>query len=340
MEKSKHLNIKWIIMLLILALTFFVSLFLGRYIIEPKIVVSVLYNKILGISNEALKQEASIVLGIRFPRIMLTMIIGGGLAISGATFQGLFRNPLVSPDVLGVSNGAGFGVALGILLTGMSPTASLFSFAFGVLSVFFAYFLAKSREHVSTISLVLSGMVVSSIFSSLISLIKFVADPDDKLPSITYWLMGSFSKASYSDLKLVFIPILLCTFILLLLRWRINILSLGDEEAYNLGINPKHNRMIAIILSTIITASSVMVVGVIGWVGLVIPHIARHIVGVDHKDLLPATCIIGAIFLTLVDLAARTLTSTEIPIGILTALIGAPFFAFLIKTTRKKEGDF
>lgn len=334
------LGIKLLLMCIILLIMFFISLFIGRYSIEPIEVLKVLQGRLSGVPIEDLGQNASVIINIRLPRVILAMLIGSGMAISGATFQGLFKNPLVSPDVLGVTSGGGFGVALGILLGGVGIQVNFYAFAFGMLSVLVAYYVAKSRDRVSTVSLVLAGMVVSSIFSSLISLIKFVADPDEKLPSITYWLMGSLSKASFSDLKLVIIPIGVSIIILLCLRWRINILSLGDEEAYSLGINPKVIRFVAIILSTVITASSVMVVGVIGWVGLVIPHIARFFVGVDHKNLLPTAAILGAIFLALVDLCARSLTPAEIPIGILTALIGAPFFACLIKSTRKKEGDF
>nr|WP_028308830.1 iron ABC transporter permease [Desulfitibacter alkalitolerans] len=332
--------VKWIIMLAAMLLTFFASLFLGRYVISPKTVVDILINSLFHMNSNAYEMEASIVIGLRLPRTILSMLIGAGLAASGATFQGLFRNPLVSPDVLGVSSGAGFGAALGILAAGISGITSVYAFGFGVLSVFITYSFAKARNEISVMSLVLSGMIVSSIFSALISLVKYIADPYDKLPAITYWLMGSFSKATYEDLKIVVLPMMAGITVLLLLRWRINILSLGDEEARSLGINPVKIRLAAIVLSTIITAASVTVVGVVGWVGLVIPHISRLLVGVDHQDLLPASCILGAIFLTLVDIIARTASSVEIPIGILTALVGAPFFAFLLKSVRKAKGEW
>jgi iron complex transport system permease protein len=327
-------------MLAVLVITFFASLFLGRYIISPKVVFFILLDSLSNSRSSLYEIEASIVLGIRLPRTILSMLIGAGLAVSGSTFQGLFRNPLVSPDVLGVSSGAGFGAALGILTTGISGISSISAFAFGILSVFLTYMLAKTRKEVSVMSLVLAGMIVSSIFNSLISMVKYVADPYDKLPAITYWLMGSFSKATFDSLKAVFLPIAAGIVILLLLRWRINILSLGDEEAYSLGINPKRIRLAAIAISTIVTAASVTVVGVVGWVGLVIPHISRQIVSVDHRYLLPASCILGAIFLTLVDIIARTLMSAEIPIGVLTAFVGAPFFAFLLKIVKKGKGEW
>ncbi|WP_454054671.1 FecCD family ABC transporter permease [Clostridium sp. Marseille-Q7071] len=339
-EQKRKKQIKWSIMIVMLMITFFVSLFMGRYIVSPKVVLEILHSHIFKVNLNMYEVEKSVVLGIRLPRTILSLLIGAGLAISGTTFQGLFKNPLVSPDVLGVSSGAGFGVALGILIFNNSTFTSLSAFIFGIVSVALTFLLAKNKNKVSVLSLVLSGIVVSSIFSSLISLVKYVADPYDKLPAITYWLMGSFAKTSFKDIKLVTVPIMAGIIILLLLRWRINILSLGDEEANSLGVNPVKIRLIAIICATIITASSVTVVGVIGWVGLVIPHIARRIVGVDHKNLLPASGIIGAIFLTIVDIVARTATSVEIPIGILTALIGAPFFGYLLKRNRKVTGDW
>ncbi len=339
-EQKRKKQIKWSIMIVMLMITFFVSLFMGRYIVSPKVVLEILHSHIFKVNLNMYEVERSVVLGIRLPRTILSLLIGAGLAISGTTFQGLFKNPLVSPDVLGVSSGAGFGVALGILIFNNSTFTSLSAFIFGIVSVALTFLPAKNKNKVSVLSLVLSGIVVSSIFSSLISLVKYVADPYDKLPAITYWLMGSFAKTSFKDIKLVIVPIMAGIIILLLLRWRINILSLGDEEANSLGVNPVKIRLIAIICATIITASSVTVVGVIGWVGLVIPHIARRIVGVDHKNLLPASGIIGAIFLTIVDIVARTATSVEIPIGILTALIGAPFFGYLLKRNRKVTGDW
>jgi iron complex transport system permease protein len=299
--------------------------------ISPDTTIEVVLNAIFQINDPQLQQQTAIITGLRFPRTLACMLVGAGMAISGATFQGLFRNPLVSPDILGVSTGAGFGTALGILLLGFTGATSFYAFLFGLISVSAAYLLAKNRNHVSTISLVLSGIIVSSIFTALTSLIKYVADPYDKLPAITYWLMGSFSKVTYSDIKMIAVPIVICIVILLLLRWRINILSLGDEEAKSLGIDPVKIRIVAIVASTIIVAASVSIAGVIGWVGLVVPHISRRIVGVDHKNLLPASCLVGGTFLIIVDILARTLTPAEIPIGILTALVGAPFFAFLLK---------
>ena len=189
-------------------------------------------------------------------------------------------------------------------------------------------------------SLVLSGIIISSIFSALISLVKYVADPYDKLPAITYWLMGSLGKADFDKIQIIGLPMIAAGVLLLAIRWRINILSLGEEEARSLGVNPAHIRNIAIVAATVLTALSVMACGIVGWVGLVIPHMCRRMVGVDHARLLPAACFTGAIFLALVDICARSLLAAELPIGILTALLGAPFFAFLLKRTREKQGDW
>lgn len=333
--KQRNLKFAWIALLSLLAATFFASLFWGRYLISPEKVGRILIDGLMGLEQDGM--AVSIVWGLRMPRTLLNVLVGAGLAIAGASFQGLFRNPLVSPDVLGVSSGAAFGAAFGILLSGINNFTTAMALVFGILSVFMTYTLSKLRGESSTLSLVLSGMIISAVFSALISLIKYVADPYDKLPAITYWLMGSFANASYSNLKLVGTPILLGIVVLLMLRWRINILSLGDEEAYSLGVNPVKTRLVIIVMATLITAASVTVTGVIGWVGLVIPHICRMVMGVDHKNLLPASCIVGAIFMIVVDIIARTATAAEIPIGILTALVGAPFFAIMFK---KSKGDW
>lgn len=335
LSKQQNLKLIWITVLAVLLVTFFVSLFGGRYVISPSEVSGILLDGLLGEAGDGM--AFSVVWNLRLPRTLLNCFVGAGLAVAGAAFQGIFRNPLVSPDVLGVSSGAAFGAAFGILLSGINHLATVMALLFGIVSVFMTYTLSKLRGESSTLSMVLSGMIISAVFSALISLIKYVADPYDKLPAITYWLMGSFASASYSSLQLAGIPIFLGTVVLLLLRWRINILSLGDEDAYSLGVNPVKTRRVIIIMATLITASCVTVTGVIGWVGLVIPHICRMLIGVDHMKLLPVSCVVGAAFMIIVDLIARTVTAAEIPIGILTALVGAPFFALLFK---RAKGDW
>ena len=311
----------------------FVSMFLGRYMIVPFQVVEILYSNMTG--NALDNVQNTIVWDIRLPRILLTMIVGAGLSVSGAAFQGCFHNPLVSPDLLGVSAGAGFGAALGILYTsdvfGITP---LFSFGFGVFCVSASWMLSRIKKNSTILSLVLSGIIISSVFHSLISLLKFVADTDSQLPAITYWLMGSFANTSWDNLLFVIIPISLGIFVLFSLRWHINILTLGDEEAMALGVKPEKIRIIIILASTLITAAAVMMTGIIGWVGLIIPNLCRMIIGSDYKYLIPLACFLGALFMMSIDIIARVLTPVEIPIGVLSALIGAPFFAIVYSKTK------
>ena len=324
-------GVKWFLLILALLLVFFVSLFLGRYMVSPARVVQILADAIRG--NLSVGIEESVVLNIRLPRLLLTLLVGAGMAASGAAFQGIFQNPLVSPDVLGVSSGAALGAVIGIMIAGTGPLAMLLSMLAGIGSVILTYAFSKVRGQSTALSLILAGMIVQALMNALVSLVKYTADPYSKLPQITYWLMGSFSSASYKDVALVALPIGGSLLVLFLLRWRMNILSLGDEEAAALGVNPGRIRVIIIAASTLISASSVMIAGIIGWVGLVIPHVVRMMFGVDHQELIPASMVSGAIYLTLIDLIARSATEAEIPIGILTAIVGAPFFAVLFKRT-------
>ncbi len=319
----------WVLGFAILFGTFIFSLFMGRFTISPSEVFSVLIHSLFQEPSKEI--QTSVILNIRLPRTLLAMLVGAGLAVSGAAFQGLFQNPLVSPDVLGVSAGSALGAVIGILLAGYDYRAMSLSLAVGILTVFLTYGLSRLRGKSSILSLVLGGMIVSSLMNAFISLCKYMADPTEKLPAITYWLMGSFSSASYSLLRLVAFPILAGILVIFLLRWRINVLSMGDEECVSLGINPVLTRNLIIFAATLITAASVTATGIIGWVGLVIPHITRMIVGVNHRYLIPASVILGAVFMTLVDVASRTLIAAELPIGILTALAGAPFFAVIYK---------
>lgn len=299
---------------------------------EPGQVLKLLWSGLLGSPLDSV--DKTVVLDIRLPRLFIVILVGAGLSVSGAAFQGSFHNPLVSPDVLGVSAGAGFGAALGILLTdGVNGVTATMAFAFGILSVVLSLLLSRIKSESSILALVLSGIIVSAVFNALISLVKFVADTDSQLPAITFWLMGSFANTTFTELGQIVIPILAGITVLIAIRWRINVLTLGDEEAKTLGINPGKTRFIIIAAATIITASAVMVAGIIGWVGLIIPNLCRMIVGSDHRYLMPASCLCGAVFLLIVDFIARVVTPSEIPIGILTAIIGAPFFALVYKKT-------
>jgi len=328
-RKTKPSFLFWILSVATLAASFVFSLFMGRYKVSPAEAVNAMLKLISGKPLNGIEQ--SVVVGLRLPRTLMAMLIGAGLSVSGAAFQGLFQNPLVSPDVLGVSSGAALGAVIGILLAGYDYRAMMLALIFGILTVIIAYALSRLKGKSTILSLVLGGMITAALMNACISLCKYVADPIEKLPAITYWLMGSFSSSNYSLLKLVTIPIALGIAVIFALRWRINVLSLGDEECVALGINPTFTRNTIIFSATMTTAACVMATGVIGWVGLVIPHITRMLVGVDHKYQIPGAMVLGAIFMTLVDVASRTLLAAEIPIGVLTALIGAPFFAVVYR---------
>jgi iron complex transport system permease protein len=263
-------------------------------------------------------------------------MVGGGLSLAGCSLQGLFKNPLVSPDILGVASGAGFGAALGILLSGHPLVVQVSAFSFGLIAVTAAYVIGRMYRSGAILILVLSGIMISALFSALLSLVKYAADPYDTLPTIVFWLMGSLSSVTGRDLYRVGPPILVSGVILLILRWRINLMSLGEDEARSLGVDTRKMTRIIIICATVITASAVCISGIIGWVGLVVPHIGRLLVGPDFKKLAPASVLIGASYMMVVDNTSRTAFSTEIPLGILTAVIGAPVFAYLL--TKKKVG--
>ncbi len=276
----------------------------------------------------------TVVLKVRLPRIMAAMLIGGGLAVSGAAFQGLFRNPLVSPYVLGVASGAGFGAALGIVIWNQTVMIQGCAFLAGITAVSAAWFISRFYKSSGNMIIVLAGVIVGAFFQSLLSLVKYMADPDDKLPVIVYWLMGSLSSITLEDLYTVLLPMAVSMIFLFLIRWRLNVLSFGDEEARTLGVEAGKLRIGVILAVTVITASAVSVSGIIGWVGLVVPHLARMIVGPDYMRLIPASMALGACYLVLIDGLARNVSAAEIPLGILTATVGAPFFAWLLTKGR------
>lgn len=315
----------------------YASLFVGRYPLSMTQILDVLWFKVSGIRTPQISDaNITILWDIRLSRALLGALVGASLATSGAAFQGLFRNPLVSSNILGVSSGAGFGAALAILLTVDHSTVYLFSFAFGLLAVGLTYLIGTVYRSTPTIMLVLGGVIVSAIFSSLLSLMKYVADPYNQLPAIVFWLMGSLASASFQDLSVAGIPMVAGLLGLAALRWRINVLSMGDEEARTLGVDVTLHKGLVIFFATMAAAGAVCVSGVIGWVGLVIPHIGRMLVGNDNRALIPVSMSLGACFLILIDGLARTVTGAELPLGILTSLIGAPFFVYLLKRTKGK----
>ncbi|MCR5784304.1 MAG: iron ABC transporter permease [Eubacterium sp.] len=328
----KIIRLKLLLLLLMLIAVFFISICVGRYAISIVDVV-----RALTFDENMDPLIKNVVLQVRVPRILMSMIVGAGLACSGASYQCIFGNPLVSPDILGVSAGAGFGAALGILLAGSSFIVQGQALFFGLLAVGIVLVISRVNKKTELFMLVLSGVIVGAFFEALISLVKYVADPQDTLPAITVWLMGSLASASYSKVIISACTILPCTLVLMALRWKMNLLSLDDEEAVSMGVNVELIRLIIIVVSTLMTAVSVSLCGIIGWIGLVIPHIGRFIVGDDHRGLIPACVIIGAGYLLIIDSVARTLTAAELPLSILTAMIGAPFFGVMLRKTMIKS---
>jgi iron complex transport system permease protein len=311
-----------------------ITMFIGRYPVSAPMVIDTVWSKITGIPVDVPAITQTVVWDIRLPRAILGALVGGALAVSGASLQGLFHNPLVDSGILGVSSGAGFGAALGIILFDNVVMIYVLSFIFSLIAVFFSYLIGRIYSTVPNIMLVLGGVIVSSIFSALISFLKYVADPFDELPTIVFWLMGSLANADYREISISLIPILLGTLGLFALRWRINVLSLGDKEARSLGLNTRVYKIAVVVFTTLATAGAVSVSGIIGWIGLVIPHIGRMIVGNDNRYLIPASMSIGACFLILIDNAGRMLTGSELPLSILTALVGGPFYVYLLKRTK------
>ena len=318
------------ILIILLSVIFVLSFGLGRYPVSPVDVIKVFLSRIFPIHQTWPDVVNTVVLNIRLPRILAALLVGASLAVAGTSFQGLFRNPLVSPDILGVSSGAGFGAALAILLAGSTFSIEISAFCFALLAVGLSYGISKIVKSNPTLSLVLAGMAIASFFGALLSLVKYVADPVNQLPAITYWLMGSLASVGVRGLIYAAVPILVGLIILILTRWRLNVLAMGEEEARALGVDTGRYRLIIIVTCTMITASAVCISGTIGWVGLVIPHIGRMLVGPNHKKLIPVSLLLGAGYLLVIDDIARTAASIEIPIGILTAIVGAPFFIYLL----------
>jgi iron complex transport system permease protein len=323
-----------IALVLLLAAVSILSLMSGRMRIQPDMIVKILVSRIVPIQISWPATLDSVVVDVRLPRLLAGILIGCGLSISGASFQGLFRNPLVDPHILGVSAGAGFGAALAILAFGNIYMVQLLSFSFGLLAVWLTYALSRTYRSTPVLMLVLAGIIIGALFSAGTSLLKYIADPINQMPSIVFWLLGSLNNVSNKDIAIVGPIILAGTTVLFLIRWRINLMTMGEEDARSLGVDTAKIRGIIILCATFISASAVCVSGIIGWVGLVIPHIGRILVGADNKYLLPVSALIGAIYLVSVDTIARTAMETEIPIGILTAMIGAPVFAYLLKKNR------
>lgn len=312
------------------------ALAVGRYGVPLGHVVEILASRLVPFPNETSGTEQNVVLLVRMPRILLAALVGGGLALGGAALQAVFRNPLVSPEIIGVSAGASFGGALALLLGLESALLVTGSFAFGMIALATLFLITSGRGGTPMLMVVLGGVVTGSFFSALVALVTYVADPNTTLPAIVFWLLGSVATATFTKVLVAVIPILGGAVVLLALRWRINVLSLGDDDAAALGVRPRPLRWVVLLAVALIVAGAVAVSGAVSWVGLVVPHLARMWVGPDHRVLLPVSFLLGATYIVLVDTVARTATAGEIPLGVLTALIGAPVFFLLLRRNRER----
>ena len=309
---------------------FLLSFVMGRYGVPLGQVVRILLSGVLPLEQTWTGNMAIAVLNVRLPRILLACLVGCGLSAAGTGYQTVFQNPMAAPDILGASSGACFGAALAILTGRSAVMITVFAFLASLLSVALVYLVGNHTRGNRVVNLLLAGIMVGSLFSACTSYIKLVADPTNQLPQITYWLMGSLSGTRMGTVRFAAVCMAVGLVPLLLLRWRMNLLTLSPDEARAMGVHTDRLRLAVILSSTVLTAAAVSVSGMIGWVGLVIPHLSRRIVGSDCRRLMPMACLFGAAFLLLVDNMARCLTATEIPIGILTAFVGAPFFIYLM----------
>jgi len=308
------------------------SFTVGYYHVPVKQIFSVIN---LYLKEGVITSEFIILFRVRLPRIISAFLIGAALSVSGSAYQGMFKNPLVSPDILGVSAGAGFGAAWAIVVGLPYYLVQAVAFLFGLLVVFFSTLISKRVRFGQTISLILAGTMFSALSTAGTTLLKYISEPSNTLPAITFWLMGSLAKVSWSSLLFSLPPMIVGFCLLFLLRWRLNLLTLGDEEARSLGIDPVRTRRQAILGATFLSAAAVCLGGLIGWVGLMIPHIARGLVGPQYKQLLPISALLGGCFLLLMDNLARSLLVMELPLGVMTACLGAPFFILLITKDRE-----
>lgn len=332
-EKSQRTyRIRFFILTAALIVVLATSLMLGRFSLSLREIWQLLLSRVMQVEASWQNGAENVLFQIRLPRIAVAAMVGAALSVAGVAYQGMFRNPMVSPDILGASSGAGFGAALAILLGAGYFGISLTAFAFGMIAVFLAWNMSRFSKTNQTLAMILAGMMTASLFSAATSFVKLIADTQQQLPAITYWLMGSLSAAKQKDVLFLLIPTAIGMIPLFLLRWRLNLLTLGEDEAQTMGVHTRTLRLIVIICATLLTSASVAVSGMIGWIGLVIPHFCRMLFGYDYRRLIPGAAVFGAAFLVLVDDIARLVASSEIPLGILTAFVGAPIFFYLIVT--------
>ena len=330
-RRDGRLGAGWILILIVLPfIAAIIALGIGRMSISPGEIIDVLAVRLSGghIENQLIEKT---VMNLRMPRILLAALAGAGLAVSGCAFQSLFANPLATPDTLGVASGASFGAALGILMGFSLIGIQIMALLTGGLAVTLTWLAGSGRDRGGLSYIVLSGIMMGSLFSALVSLVKYVADEESQLPAITYWLMGGLDKANYKTLSLGAPVIVIGIVLFMLIRWRMNLLPLSDDEAKASGTDIRLLRAVTVVAATAITASTVSMCGQVGWVGLLIPHMCRMIFGNNHLSLVPASVSLGAVFMIIVDTLARSISAAEIPVSILTAIIGAPVFIFLMR---------
>ena len=313
-----------------------VSLAVGRFPLTPGQLAAVLWSKVSGVPHGLPPAAEAVVFRVRGPRVLAAMAVGAALAAAGSAYQGLFRNPLVSPDILGVSSGAALGAVLGIYLSLNVALIQGLAFGVGLAAVAVVYLIGASlRRHDPMLVLVLAGVVIGTLLGSCISLIKYLADPYNQLPAITFWLLGSLSAVTAGDVAAVLPGVVVGLVPLYLLRWRMNVMTLAEEEAQSLGVDTRQLRLAVVAAATLMTSAVVSISGVIGWIGLLVPHFARLLVGPDFGRLLPAAMLLGAGYLLAIDTLARTIAPIEVPLGVLTAFVGAPFFIWLLAASRR-----
>jgi iron complex transport system permease protein len=319
-----------------LVVLFVVAFSIGRFPVTFGDLLRLLWSKVSGAPAGLSETVETVIFRVRGPRVLASIAVGASLAASGAAYQGLFRNPLVSPDILGVSSGAALGAVLGIYFSLGVVGIQILAFAVGLGAVAVVYSIGASlRRHDPVLILVLAGIVIGTLFGSAVGLIKYLADPYNQLPAITFWLLGSLTAITAGDLWAILPGIVIGLVPLCLLRWRMNVMTLGEEEAQALGVETRRTRLAIVSGATLMTAAAVSVSGIIGWIGLIVPHFARLLVGPDFGRLLPASMLLGAGYLLAVDTLARTISNIEVPLGVLTAFIGTPFFIWLLATSRR-----
>jgi len=331
-NRNRRMTLKKIYLFLVpaAAAVFLTGLSAGRYHIPFLRVLGILFHPLFGFEKNWLPVEEAVVLNLRLPRVAMAAVSGMGLSVCGAVYQGIFRNPLVSPGVIGVTSGAGFGAALGILLFGWGIGAQLFAFIFGFAALLMTLSITGKTGGNAILVFILAGVVVNMFFQAGISFLKIIADSEDQLPSIVYWLMGSLSQTGKEHFFFTMPLIIISSLLLIAARWRINALSLGIDAAKSLGVKTGESLVFILFFSTLAVSAVVSVGGIVGWVGLIVPHMVRMVVGSDHEKLLPASAVAGAILFMLIDISARIIAPVEIPLGVITAFIGTPVFIYLL----------